>query len=58
MEKRIARYYEGYMRFSRAYLELFADHDELNIDIENTSKEELAMALACNKYDEEDHYAK
>lgn len=58
MEKKITRYYEAYMKFSRKCLEGFAEHDELNIDIENASKEDLAMALACDKYDSEDHYAK
>mgnify|MGYP007102069606 CR=1 FL=1 len=58
MEKRIKRYYEAYMRFSRQALEGLAEHDELNIDIQKVSKEELAMALAENSYDMEDHYAR
>lgn len=56
--RKIFRYYESYMKFSREYLEIFARHDELNIDIENATKKELALVLAYNKYDEEDHYAK
>lgn len=56
--RKIFRYYEGYMRFSRKYLQLFAEHDGLRMDIENATKKELAMALAYNKYNEEDHYAK
>lgn len=58
MEKRIKRYYEAYMKFSRRALEGLAEHDELNIDIQKASKEDLAMALAQNSYDIEDHYAK
>ena len=56
--RKIFRYYKTYMKFSREYLEIFARHDELNIDIENATKKELALALAYNKYNEEDHYAK
>ena len=34
MEKKITRYYEAYMKFSRKCLEGFAEHDELNIDMQ------------------------
>lgn len=50
-EKRINRYYDAYMKFSRRALEGFAKHEELNIDIQKASKEGLAMALAQNDYD-------
>lgn len=56
--RKIFRYYESYMKFSREHLEIFARHDELNIDIEGATKKELALELAYNKYNEEDHYAK
>lgn len=58
MEKKIRRYFEAYKKFSRQQLEGFAEHDELNIDIESASDDDLAMALARNNYDSEDHYAK
>ena len=52
----INRYYETYMKFGLGALEGIADHDD--IDTTGMTKEDIAMALACNKYDSEDHYMK
>lgn len=50
----IERYYNTFMKFGMRTLECFADHDD--IDTTGMTKEAIAMTLACNKYDNEDHY--
>ena len=57
IRQKLFRYYETYMKFSREYLRLFAEHDGIT-DIENATKKELALKLAFNKFNNEDHYAK
>lgn len=55
----IERYYNGFMKFSHEYLVNLAGYDDdTYFDTTGMTKEDIAMTLACDKYNSEDHYMK